>query len=451
MLKNIWSKTNQNLPSAVHSDRRHWWVVGFVVGMTVGLWGLAQFFVHHPPDLWPWIAPSQILGLVTAALMSLALVAGARSHMLESLFGGLDNAIRLHRRVGLTALILAVIHILLLVPAWIGRGISLGDLFIPFYSPQTRTPDILMTYGFVVLGFIAYNRRLRYDYWQWIHRANGLLFAIFAVRILIVPGTITEFEPLRTWMVFLGIAGVLAFLYRVFLFRHFGPRYPHSLVTVDERGKDAFDLVLKPTDQRMIYAPGSFAWISVPESNTMPAEMHPFTISSSPVSRDLRFSIRAVGDYTKALPALPVGSRVDVYGPFGGFSPHTFTGYRRLVLIGAGIGITPFLSMLQFELTNNDFRRIWLYYVVRDKEDAGYDDEIRASYLNADSYIDYELWVTQEQGRITASAIAEAIAPIDDYAVMLCGTIPFTNSMGQQFRELGVPAERIIAEELAFR
>ena len=48
--------------------------------------------------------------------------------------------------------------------------------------------------------------------------------------------------------------------------------------------------------------------------------------------------------------------------------------------------------MLAFEVSNRDFRRIWLYYVVRNNEDAVYDTEISQSYLNAESYVDYVLW-----------------------------------------------------------
>lgn len=107
--------------------------------------------------------------------------------------------------------------------------------------------------------------------------------------------------------------------------------------------------------------------------------------------------------------------------------------------------------MLAFELSNRDFRRIWLYYVVRNNEDAVYDTEISQSYLNAESYVDYVLWATARQGRITAAAIAAEIAPLDDYAVMLCGQLSFVSELTRQFRELGIPSDRIITEEFEFR
>jgi ferredoxin-NADP reductase len=158
-----------------------------------------------------------------------------------------------------------------------------------------------------------------------------------------------------------------------------------------------------------------------------------------------------IGDFTRRLVSIEAGKQIEVYGPFGGFTPHRFARFRRLVLIGAGIGITPFLGILAFEISNRDFRRIWLYYVVRNNEDAVYDAEISESYLTTESYIDYTLWPTASRGRITAAAIASDIAPLDNYAVMLCGQLSFVADLARQFRALGIPPDRIITEEFEFR
>jgi predicted ferric reductase len=205
-----------------------------------------------------------------------------------------------------------------------------------------------------------------------------------------------------------------------------------------------------PVTKRMMYEPGTFVFIRIPGHGRHAQELHPFSISSTPVDRDLRLSIKMVGDFTRSLTTLEPGRAIDVYGPFGGFTPHRFAQYRRLVFIGSGIGITPFLSMLAFEETNRDFRRIWLYYVVRDRAHAPYDEEICSSYLKADSFIDYALWESATRGRLTAARVMEDVAPLDNYAVMLCGRPEFVADMTRQFHERGVPLERIISEELAF-
>ncbi|MGB7949715.1 MAG: hypothetical protein WCH75_18695, partial [Candidatus Binatia bacterium] len=80
-----------------------------------------------------------------------------------------------------------------------------------------------------------------------------------------------------------------------------------------------------------------------------------------------------------------------------------------------------------------------------------YDSEIRESYLETESYIDYTLWPTAQRGRMTAAQVAAEIAPLEGYAVMLCGQLRFVSDMARQFRALGVPRDRIITEELEFR
>jgi predicted ferric reductase len=383
--------------------------------------------------------------------MAIAMLAVIRAHALEPVFGGLDRAVRFHRILGPLAILLLIVHIAFLILAEFESGTAIGNLLIPFWSESARSTDIIVFYLLLLLGGLAYDRRMSYEQWLSVHRLTGLVFLGGAAHAVVEPGTIANFEPLRTWIVILILAGGSAWLYRVVLFSRLGPRYPYRLETVVARGSNIIDLVMRPVERRMMYEPGTFVFLRVPDMEGQQKELHPFSISSSPVDRDLRLSIRTVGGFTRRLPALAAGTHLDVYGPFGGFTSHRFAPFRRLVCIGAGIGITPFLGMLAFELSNRDFRRIWLYYVVRDEKDAVYDSEIRENYLEAESYIDYALWPTALRGRITAAQVATDVAPLEDYAVMLCGQVMFISDLARQFRALGVPRERIITEEFEFR
>jgi hypothetical protein len=76
--------------------------------------------------------------------------------------------------------------------------------------------------------------------------------------------------------------------------------------------------------------------------------------------------------------------------------------------------------------------------------------ELRDGVLNADSWVDYELWLTGERGRLTAKQVFDAVSPLDDFAVMLCGSPHFVRDLARQFRVLGLPRERVIAEDLFF-
>ena len=438
------------LPS-LEAFRPGWIITTGSLIITTVLWIAGRFRYGIPPGFWPWLGLSQITVLWSVTLMAIAMLAVVRAHALQPVFGGLDRAVRFHKVLGPAAILLLIAHVIFLALVQLESGASIGNVFIPFWSESARSIDILVFYLLLLLGGLAYDQRMSYERWLSVHRFIGLVFLVGSAHAAMEPGTIADFEPLRTWMVILILAGVAAWLYRVVLFKRLGPRYRYRLEIVASRGSNVIDLVMRPTDRRMMYEPGTFVFLRVPNMEGQQKELHPFSISSTPVDRDLRVSIRTIGDFTRRLPALEPGTHLDVYGPFGGFTPHRFAPFRRLVFIGAGIGITPFLGMLAFELSSHDFRRIWLYYVARDEQDAVYDSEIRESYLDAESYIDYTLWTTATRGRITAAQIAAEIAPLDDYAVMLCGQVRFISDLARQFRALGLPRDRIITEEFEFR
>lgn len=429
--------------------RSSWMATATALAVTTGLWVAGKGAGVSSADLWPWRAAVQLSGLWAFTLFCMAAVAVGRSQAMEPVFGGFDRATRFHRIVGPAAFLFTIAHVVLMVGQALHQGQTVASVLNPL-APQARTIDIVATLligGLVALAF----SRLRHESWLALHRPIAVLFLVAAVNFTIFEsGTPQGFEPLRTWMILLMLASAVALLYRVFLFKRFGDRYDYLVEAVVPRTDDTLDLVMRPVTMRMMYEPGTFAFIRVPGSDRHAGELHPFSISSTPVDRDLRMSIKKVGDFTRSLTTLRAGARVDVYGPFGGFTPHRFAHYRRLVFIGAGIGITPFLGMLAFEQTNRDFRRIWLYYVVRDRDHAPYDEEIRASYLKADSFIDYELWETASRRRLTAEKVMEAVAPLDNCAVMLCGKPEFVSDLTRQFHQRGVPLERIISEELSF-
>ncbi|RHY81248.1 hypothetical protein DYB35_001405 [Aphanomyces astaci] len=87
----------------------------------------------------------------------------------------------------------------------------------------------------------------------------------------------------------------------------------------------------------------------VPELSTF--EWHPFTISSAPEDELLTLHIRVAGDWTSALhnrlkqQGIPLPS-VAIDGPVGAPSME-YANYSTVVLIGGGIGVTPFASILK--------------------------------------------------------------------------------------------------------
>jgi len=92
-------------------------------------------------------------------------------------------------------------------------------------------------------------------------------------------------------------------------------------------------------------------WLRIASTGISTLTFHPFTISSAPHEKFLSVHVRAVGPWTKKLrqvynPNLPKIPPLLVDGPFG--SPNdTWANYENVIFVGAGIGVTPYASILK--------------------------------------------------------------------------------------------------------
>ncbi|XP_070807848.1 NADPH oxidase 1 isoform X3 [Pituophis catenifer annectens] len=94
---------------------------------------------------------------------------------------------------------------------------------------------------------------------------------------------------------------------------------------------------------------GQYVFLNCPTISYL--EWHPFTLTSAPEENFFSVHIRVAGDWTETLidtlqqPNSPM-PRMMVDGPFGTASEDVFQ-YEVAMLVGAGIGVTPFASVLK--------------------------------------------------------------------------------------------------------
>ena len=99
------------------------------------------------------------------------------------------------------------------------------------------------------------------------------------------------------------------------------------------------------------YRPGQYAEVRVPLAGGGALGWHPFTIASAPHEAQMVFFIKVAGDWTHRLHTLvelarregDEGLEVHVRGPFGAPASCTAS-YERVLLVGGGVGCTPFIS-----------------------------------------------------------------------------------------------------------
>ena len=104
------------------------------------------------------------------------------------------------------------------------------------------------------------------------------------------------------------------------------------------------------------YLPGQYCFVHLNALSPRVLEWHPFTISSAPHEAFLTLHVRSAGDWTSALHELADADdgiqgatnagTVLLDGPYGSASEEVWD-YEVAVLVGAGIGVTPFASILK--------------------------------------------------------------------------------------------------------
>ncbi|XP_053554940.1 NADPH oxidase 1 [Bombina bombina] len=120
---------------------------------------------------------------------------------------------------------------------------------------------------------------------------------------------------------------------------------------------------------------GQYIFINCPSISAL--EWHPFTMTSAPEEDFFSVHIRSAGDWTEKLIDLfqqqaDNPPKLSVDGPFGTASEDVFQ-YEVSMLVGAGIGVTPFASILKslwYKFQNEDQRlktkKIYFYWICRE-------------------------------------------------------------------------------------
>ncbi len=194
------------------------------------------------------------------------------------------------------------------------------------------------------------------------------------------------------------------------------------------------------------FLPGQFLWITVP----MPAGpiRRSYTIASSPTRRDyLEITVKREDKgivSTQVHTKVGVGDLIEIEAPRGYF---TFTGREAdsIVLIGAGVGATPLMSVLRYLTDRGWSGEIFYLYACRSSADFLYREELEQlqrrhrnlHVLATMTRAAGTIWIGPE-GRLTKDLIAGFVPEIARRRVHLCGPEPMMDEMRRILGELGV-------------
>jgi len=425
-----------------------------------------------PPTAWTDIDEQRFLG--NAALVLLMFVLCLTP--LKVLFprSRLVGALNHHRRaIGVSSFLYACAH----VPFFLLGADSASEILRDFATYPYLSAG-LAAFGIVALMALTSTDRaihfLHYRWWKRLHRfvylAAGLLFLhhAYGPQGSLAP-TVWLFSPL----ILLESLRVLRQLqHRIALLRRPHPVWEGwrtlRVVRREQETPDVCSFYLVAADGKRLrrFEPGQFLTFRLDIPDQERPVTRCYSLSDSWDRQHYRVSIKRVPPPANEPDAPPgvssnffhdhvrEGEELQVRAPSGRFVLDPRHVRRDVVLIAAGIGVTPILAMLNAVAPRHLHRQIWLFYGARSgldhvqKKTMEFQDRqhanvhLRICYSNPDPADqlgrDYHF-----EGRVNVDLLRSQLNRHHHYDFFYCGPAGMMEDLTIGLREWGVPAKRL--------
>ena len=357
-----------------------------------------------------------------------------RAKWVERIFGGLDKMFMIHRRSGIIAIVLLILHFIV-VPKY--------SVFTPG-KPMGFLALVLLLIGVMLSAAPVFKRKFKYHKWLTTHKFMGLFYIFGIAHSFGVPTLTSELPIVRIYVYGMAAIGIIAWIYKAFLYNIVKRKLHYKVTSVTRFANDTVEVLLNPTGPKLAFEAGQFAFLAFDGINKK--EAHPFTISNHPADDNLRFTVKALGDYSADLQtSITEGVNATIRGPYGVFNFKNADHKKQLWLAG-GIGITPFLSFLREVDSDYDITLVWS---VKTEEQANYKDEIE-SIVAQNKRVRFVLWDSDTKGYFSIDKMYDSSA-IKDHSVYICGPEAMRENQIKQLLEKGLNFGQIHYEEFSFR
>ncbi len=296
-------------------------------------------------------AIGQVTALYGTYLALIQLVLMSRSPWLDETFG-MDGLAVAHRWLGFTTVWLLLGHgIATTVGYALGDGVNVVQEFVTLI---TTYPYVLMAtvsgglFALVAITSIkAARRRLAYETWYGLHLYAYLAIALGFLHQLFVGADFMHDQVAAIYWILLYVATValiLAFRIGQPIRTSLRHRLRVANVVPEAPGVVSLYLTGRDLDRLAVRAGQYFLWRFLTPDGWW--RSHPYSISAAPNGDWLRITVKDLGDGSRDLTRVPIGTRVMVEGPYG-----ILTDVKRtkpgVLLIAGGIGITPLRALLE--------------------------------------------------------------------------------------------------------
>ena len=394
------------------------------------------------------------VGRVTAMsgtyLLLITLLLIARIPAVERAIGQ-DRLVKLHRQLGPAILGLISIHVFTVVLGY-AATITGGPWHELILMATTFPGMMLAVAGFGLLlmaAFTSYRyvrRHMKYETWWAVHLYTYLAVAL-SIPHQVLTGAPFMGHPLAmAWWLTLWFATAGAVIvYRWGLPIARSLRHKVTVHSVEEEAPGVVSVTMTGRHLDQLEASGGqfLHWRFLKKD--MWWQAHPYSLSAVPTADRMRITVKDLGDHSGSLARIEPGTRVAIEGPYGAFTHHA-RHTDRVVLVAAGVGVTPVRALLEDLPRHVDVVAILRG---RSRRDLVLRDELAHLVGERGGQL-HELVGPRSHARLDERGLTELVPDIADRDLFVCGPGGFMHSVIAAARSAGVRGERIHHEDFAF-
>ncbi|WP_454617093.1 ferredoxin reductase family protein [Bradyrhizobium cenepequi] len=435
------------------------------LGVLVLLWLIAEPSVFQSASFFALRERMvQLSGVVAIGCMSVAMILALRPRWPERWLGGVDKMYRLHKWLGIGALVVATVHWLWAQgPKW---AVGWGLLQRPARGPRPPIENPVEAalsslrgtaegvgewafYAAVLLIALALIRYFPYRLFYKTHRLLAVVYLVLVFHAVVLIKFSYWMSPLGSVMAVLLAGGTGAAILVLLRLVGAGRQVKGKITSLQYYpGVRVLETEIAVPHGWPGHKPGQFAFATSDASEGA----HPYTIASGWHAEQpkITFITKELGDHTSRLRhKLCVGQEVKVEGPYGCFTfdddcPHQ-------IWIGGGIGVTPFVARMKHMALQKETpdwpegQTVDLFHTTADVDEEAL-GKLAADAKSADVRLD--ILIDARDGHLTGERIRKAVPLWREASIWFCGPPGFGEALKRDFAAHGFPVRDRFHQEL---
>lgn len=406
-------------------------------------------------------------GVFAYTWFNIQLILSAKPKFIEVHFG-LDRFYMFHGIMGIVAIVLAFSHKMIKESIYGEGGLTqqFGNLGLNLFIFLAILAILFMS------GTLARMSRVwakvqnfskkklfgRYSVQKMVHNANvlaNILIFIHVIRTYSATNLLVKSMYILYFGVSMGFYVYAKILKPIFVMK------PFRIKEVIKESDLVYTIVLTPEGKEnrvFSYHPGQFLYVQF-KSKGLSGELHPFSISSNPENnRDLRISVKQLGDWTNQIHQLKPGDLAKVDAAYGRFSADFVDKRKTVILLAGGIGITPMMSMLRSFYQTDKLQKVILFWGVRNREELMWKEEIARMQKEMPNFtfvpvLEKDARDEEEEGFITKETISRTLQKkkmeIEQPHYFVCGPPVMMHSVIASLKQMRVQKRHIHFERFS--